>query len=133
MPSSEYTANGYRRACSAPPASISGLGDWAPPVPRNSNVYNPMPHIIPEGENAAPLGVIGCTATEKVIIIMVGVSFFDCLITILGFSFASNSSACAYTNVITHECLVASVWKDTYRQAYLPISQFFYGHSYANF
>ncbi len=36
---------------------------------------NPMPHVIPTGENAAPLSVIGCTATEKVIIIMVGVSF----------------------------------------------------------
>jgi hypothetical protein len=33
-----------------------------------------MPHVIPTGENAAPLSVIGCTATEKVIIIMVGVS-----------------------------------------------------------
>ena len=35
---------------------------------------NPMPHVIPTGENAAPLSVTGCTATEKVIIIMVGVS-----------------------------------------------------------
>jgi hypothetical protein len=40
----------------------------------NTTNYNPMPHVIPTGENAAPLSVIGCTATEKVIIIMVGVS-----------------------------------------------------------
>lgn len=34
---------------------------------------NPTPHVIPEGENAAPLEVIGCTATDKLVIIMVGV------------------------------------------------------------
>ena len=35
---------------------------------------NPMPHLIPEGENATPLEVLGCTATDKLLIIMVGVS-----------------------------------------------------------
>ena len=36
--------------------------------------YNPTPHVIPEGENATPLEVVGgdCTATEKLIIIMCG-------------------------------------------------------------
>lgn len=36
--------------------------------------YNPSPHLIPEGENATPLGVVGgdCTASEKLIIVMCG-------------------------------------------------------------
>lgn len=36
--------------------------------------YNPTPHVIPEGENATPLEVVGgdCTATEKLIIVMCG-------------------------------------------------------------
>mmetsp|Transcript_46056 Transcript_46056/g.68603 ORF Transcript_46056/g.68603 Transcript_46056/m.68603 type:complete len:602 (-) Transcript_46056:159-1964(-) len=35
-------------------------------------IDNPMPHKIPEGENATPLEVIGSTATDKLVIIMVG-------------------------------------------------------------
>jgi hypothetical protein len=35
-------------------------------------VDNPMPHVLPEGENAAPLEVTGTTASEKLVIIMVG-------------------------------------------------------------
>jgi predicted kinase len=35
-------------------------------------VDNPMPHRLPEGENAAPLEVIGTTASDKLVIIMVG-------------------------------------------------------------
>ena len=35
-------------------------------------VDNPMPHLLPEGENAAPLEVIGTTASDKLVIIMVG-------------------------------------------------------------
>ena len=33
-----------------------------------STDYNPTPHVIPEGENATPLGVVGgdCTESEKV-------------------------------------------------------------------
>jgi broad specificity phosphatase PhoE/predicted kinase len=33
---------------------------------------NPTPHLIPEGENATPLEVVGSTATDKLVIIMVG-------------------------------------------------------------
>ena len=36
------------------------------------HVDNPMPHRLPEGENAAPLEVIGTTASDKLVIIMVG-------------------------------------------------------------
>lgn len=35
-------------------------------------VDNPLPHVLPEGENAAPLEVIGSTASDKLVIIMVG-------------------------------------------------------------
>jgi len=35
-------------------------------------IDNPQPHRLPEGENAAPLEVIGTTASDKLIIIMVG-------------------------------------------------------------
>ena len=31
-----------------------------------------MPHRLPEGENATPLEVIGTTASDKLVIIMVG-------------------------------------------------------------
>lgn len=37
-----------------------------------SPLSNPMPHRLPEGENAAPLEVIGTTASDKLVIIMVG-------------------------------------------------------------
>lgn len=39
-----------------------------------STDYNPTPHVIPEGENATPLGVVGgdCTTSEKLIIVMCG-------------------------------------------------------------
>lgn len=33
---------------------------------------NPTPHLIPEGENATPLEVVGSTAMDKLVIIMVG-------------------------------------------------------------
>lgn len=36
------------------------------------NVDNPLPHVLPEGENAAPLEVIGSSASDKLVIIMVG-------------------------------------------------------------
>ena len=35
-------------------------------------IDNPMPHRLPEGENATPLEVIGTTASDKLVIIMVG-------------------------------------------------------------
>lgn len=34
--------------------------------------YNPMPHVIPEGQNATPLEVVGATASDKLVIILVG-------------------------------------------------------------
>lgn len=36
------------------------------------HIDNPLPHVLPEGENAAPLEVIGSTASDKLVIIMVG-------------------------------------------------------------
>jgi hypothetical protein len=38
----------------------------------NPRIDNPTPHKIPEGDNAAPLEVIGACAQDKLIIIMVG-------------------------------------------------------------
>lgn len=35
-------------------------------------VDNPMPHVIPEGDNATPLEVVGGTASDKLVIILVG-------------------------------------------------------------
>jgi len=40
--------------------------------PSRWHINNPMPHRLPEGENAAPLEVIGTTASDKLVIIMVG-------------------------------------------------------------
>ena len=39
---------------------------------RHHHIDNPMPHRIPEGENATPLEVVGATASDKLVIIMVG-------------------------------------------------------------
>ena len=33
---------------------------------------NPLPHLLPEGDNAAPLEVMGSTASDKLVIVMVG-------------------------------------------------------------
>lgn len=33
-------------------------------------IDNPMPHRLPEGENATPLEVTGTTASEKLVIIV---------------------------------------------------------------
>jgi predicted kinase len=39
----------------------------------NSNgIDNPKPHLIPEGQNATPLEVVGATASDKLLIVMVG-------------------------------------------------------------
>lgn len=38
----------------------------------SSSDYNPTPHVIPEGENATALEVVGATARAKLVIIMVG-------------------------------------------------------------
>jgi hypothetical protein len=39
---------------------------------QSSIINNPTPHRLPEGENAAPLEVIGTTTSDKLVIIMVG-------------------------------------------------------------
>jgi len=51
---------------SAAPLSSTGSSSY--------QVDNPMPHVIPEGENAAPLEVIGASVTQsdKLVIVMVG-------------------------------------------------------------
>lgn len=43
-------------------------------ITMSSNDYNPTPHVIPEGQNATPLEVVGgdVTSTEKLIIVMTG-------------------------------------------------------------
>lgn len=43
-----------------------------PPTGADYRIDNPMPHLLPEGENATPLEVTGTTASEKLVIIMVG-------------------------------------------------------------
>ena len=48
-------------------ATTASAGGTMRPV-----VDNPTPHRLPEGENAAPLEVIGTTASDKLVIIMVG-------------------------------------------------------------
>lgn len=55
-------------ATSAP--SHNGEASRGPPS--GWHIDNPMPHRLPEGENAAPLEVIGTTASDKLVIIMVG-------------------------------------------------------------
>ena len=47
------------------------VGDIVQP-PRIPEIDNPLPHVLPEGENATPLEVIGSTASDKLVIIMVG-------------------------------------------------------------
>jgi hypothetical protein len=59
------------------PASTVGTtggntGHMRPLSGQKKVVNNPMPHRLPEGENAAPLEVIGTTASDKLVIIMVG-------------------------------------------------------------
>jgi len=39
---------------------------------RRQSQYNPLPHRLAEGENATPLEVIGASASDKLVIIMVG-------------------------------------------------------------
>ncbi|CAJ1950084.1 unnamed protein product [Cylindrotheca closterium] len=42
------------------------------PTRQPRTVDNPLPHVLPEGQNAAPLEVMGSTASDKVVVIMVG-------------------------------------------------------------
>lgn len=54
----------------------NGTHNHLGPLPRDNGssvqIDNPTPHRLPEGENAAPLEVIGTTASDKLVIIMVG-------------------------------------------------------------
>jgi predicted kinase len=59
-------------ATSAPTDGSMGINNNRQPPPSFAGIDNPMPHRLPEGENAAPLEVIGTTASDKLIIIMVG-------------------------------------------------------------
>ena len=57
-----------------PPDSEHIRRRFSQTVPLSSmSTNNPTPHILSEGENAAPLEVIGCTATDSLVIVMVGV------------------------------------------------------------
>jgi hypothetical protein len=40
--------------------------------PSPTMIDNPMPHRLPEGDNATPLEVTGTTASDKLVIVMVG-------------------------------------------------------------
>jgi hypothetical protein len=83
----QYTQNGKMTAAPAIPNGIrdGSTASSLPPVgPLTSSIHqqipinaavtvdNPLPHVLPEGENAAPLEVIGSTASDKLVIIMVG-------------------------------------------------------------
>jgi predicted kinase len=54
------------------PAAAWPTGEAATSPQARVTVDNPLPHVLPEGENAAPLEVIGSTASDKLVIIMVG-------------------------------------------------------------
>jgi len=54
------------------PATTSSNATGSGGTMRPVAVDNPTPHRLPEGENAAPLEVIGTTASDKLVIIMVG-------------------------------------------------------------
>lgn len=52
-------------------------GTEAAPITTNdsgveASQYNPLPHVLPEGDNAAPLEVMGSSASDKLVIVMVG-------------------------------------------------------------
>jgi hypothetical protein len=65
--------NQHNTAMTAGPALPNGLSYDSQEAHRvNRYVDNPLPHVLPEGENATPLEVIGSTASDKLVIIMVG-------------------------------------------------------------
>ena len=43
---------------------------FSPSESLDYRIDNPMPHRLPEGENATPLEVTGTTASEKLVIIV---------------------------------------------------------------
>ncbi len=60
-------------ATSLSTSQVHGRPDQHPSQNHHQHhVDNPLPHVLPEGENAAPLEVIGSTASDKLVIIMVG-------------------------------------------------------------
>jgi hypothetical protein len=52
---------------------VNFSGSNTVPLSSLASSYNPTPHVLSEGENAAPLEGIGCTATDSLVIVMVGV------------------------------------------------------------
>jgi hypothetical protein len=68
------SGSGLNPSLSVNPASSlgTGFGFGGLEHHRHYSIDNPMPHRLPEGENAAPLEVIGTTASDKLVIIMVG-------------------------------------------------------------
>jgi predicted kinase len=53
------------------PATSAAMPHSQDPT-HHPTVDNPLPHVLPEGENATPLEVMGSTASDKLVIIMVG-------------------------------------------------------------
>jgi hypothetical protein len=59
------------------PATCAGMphndnANQGDPTNNTPSFDNPLPHVLPEGENATPLEVMGSTASDKLVIIMVG-------------------------------------------------------------
>ncbi|GKY92858.1 6-phosphofructo-2-kinase 1, variant 3 [Mayamaea pseudoterrestris] len=70
-------AVGLLSAAASTPEHASHHRTFSAPAPSNSSgldivIQNPTPHRLPEGENATPLEVIGTTASDKLVIVMVG-------------------------------------------------------------
>lgn len=53
-------------------ANDSGITDEEGMSWHAGGEYNPLPHVLPEGDNAAPLEVMGSSASDKLVIVMVG-------------------------------------------------------------
>jgi len=66
----EKNSTHHHSAASSHDGSTAPMGINLPMS--TATTYNPMPHKLSEGENATPLEVIGSTATDKLVIIMVG-------------------------------------------------------------
>ncbi|GMI02163.1 hypothetical protein TrVE_jg2066 [Triparma verrucosa] len=68
-PTSPTRIGGHYPGASSPSPKVGGTeGGNA----SGFKVDNPMPHILCEGNNAQPLDIIGATATDKLVLIMVG-------------------------------------------------------------
>lgn len=71
IPASSAMSDGLNHNAQGPPPPY-GQASANENSPGSLMIDNPMPHRLPEGENAAPLEVIGTTASDKMVIIMVG-------------------------------------------------------------